>query len=165
MLGYPGAGKTTTAKVIAELTGAVHLWADHERRKKFGTPTYKHRENIELYDYLNQLADELLSEGKSVVYDTNFNFLKDRKRLREVAQKNGAETVLIWVTTPKHIAKDRATTDKHPQHTRVLGTMPEHAFERMSGNLQPPHPDEEVIEVDGTKVTAKYISMLLGLDV
>ncbi len=44
MLGYPGAGKTTTAKLIAELTGAVHLWADAERRRMFDVPTYSHAE-------------------------------------------------------------------------------------------------------------------------
>ena len=74
MLGYPGAGKTTAAKVIHSLTGATHLWADHERRKLFATPNYSHAENIELYDKLNKTAAELLQQGKSVIFDTNFNF-------------------------------------------------------------------------------------------
>lgn len=161
MLGYPGSGKTTTAKVIHKLTGAVHLWADDIRREKFGEPTYTHQENLALYNYLNEVTGQVLHSGKSVIFDTNFNFYKDREHLRQIAEKAGAQTVVIWVTTPKEIAKERATHDAHEQDTRVLGNMPEATFDRMSKNLEKPHPDEHVIEVDGTKVTETYINDLL----
>ena len=161
MLGYPGSGKTTTAKVIHELTGAVHLWADDIRREKFGEPTYTHEENLALYEYLNGVAGQVLHSGKSVIFDTNFNFYKDREHLREIAKEAGAEAVVIWVTTPKEIAKDRATHDAHEQDTRVLGNMPEETFDRMSRNLEEPRPEEYVIEVDGTKVTHAYIQDLI----
>jgi len=161
MLGYPGSGKTTTAKVIHELTGAEHLWADLTRRDMFGEPTYHHLENIQLYEHLNNVAATMLSEGKSVIFDTNFSFYKDRERLRKIAEEHDAKAVIVWVTTPKDIARKRATSNGHKQHTRVLGDMPVEAFERMSGNLQPPREDEKVIEVDGTKVTKEYIDSLL----
>jgi predicted kinase len=163
MLGYPGAGKTTTAKVIHELTGAVHLWADQIRRERFETPTYSHEENMELYDYLNELTAELLRTGQSVVFDTNFNFYKDRQRLRQIAKDHGAETKLIWVVTPKELAKDRATNSDDSHDTRVLGNMPPKEFDRMSNNLEEPKTDEPYLEVDGTKVTKESISQLLGL--
>jgi len=161
MLGYPGAGKTTTAKIIHELTGATHLWADQIRRERFGTPTYSHSENIELYDYLNELTAELLHTGQSVVFDTNFNFYKDRQRLREIATKHGGDSKLLWVQTPKEIARQRAVKDAHKHATRVLGHMPERDFERMTNNLEEPHDDEPYIEVDGTKVSQEYIDHLL----
>lgn len=164
MLGYPGSGKTTTAKTIHELTGAVHLWADHERRKMFKKPAFSHQENLSLYSELNQRAEELLAEGKSVIFDTNFNFYKDRQKLRNIAASAGAESRLIWVRTPKELAKERATTDAHKQQTRVLGDMPPEQFERMAKNLQPPAPDEAYIEVDGTRVTPEYIADLLSSD-
>lgn len=157
MLGYPGAGKTTTAKVIHKLTGAVHLWADQIRRERFGAPSYSHKENSELYNHLNQLTAELLATGQDVIFDTNFNFSRDRKRLREIAARHGADTKLIWVTTPKVLAKERATQGAHLQDNRILGDIPIEDFERLSGNLQPPETDETCIEVDGTKVTAEYI--------
>ncbi len=163
MLGYPGAGKTTTAKVIHELTGAVHLWADHVRRETFGEPTYTHEENIKLYDYLNKVTEQMLASGQSVIFDTNFSFYKDRQKLRDLAHEQGAETKVIWVTTDKATAKARATADAHAQETRVLGNMAEETFERMSSNLEPPRDDEHVIEVDGTKVSRQYVATLLGL--
>ncbi len=164
MLGYPGAGKTTTAKVIHELTGAVHLWADQIRRERFEKPTYSHQENLQLYKYLNELTAELLRTGQSVIFDTNFNFYKDRQRLRQIAKKHSAKIRLLWIKTSKEIAKERATDNAHAQHTRVLGNMQLKDFERMTANLEPPHDNERYIDVDGTRVTREYISSLLQAD-
>ncbi len=164
MLGYPGAGKTTTSKVIHDLTGAEHLWADLTRRDLFGTPTYTHTENIQLYEHLNNVTEKLLQEAKSVIFDTNFSFYKDRKRLREIADLCGAKTYVVWVTTPKNVARARATKDGHKQETRILGDMPVKDFERISNSLEEPQPDESVIQVDGTKVSAQYLGSLLAED-
>lgn len=162
MLGYPGAGKTTAAKVIHDLTGATHLWADHERRKLFQIPTYSHIENLGLYDQLNETVAQLLSRGESVIFDTNFNFYKDRQKLRNIAAKHNATTLLIWVTTPKEVARERATKNAHVQTTRVLGNIPLAAFERISSNLEKPRDDEKHITVDGTKISESYIKKLLA---
>lgn len=161
MLGFPGAGKTTTAMIIAEQTGAVHLWADKVRREMFGHPAHTHEENLKLYAHMNELAEQLLQEGKSVIFDTNFNFYKDREHLRQIAAKTGSQAVIVWLTTSKDIARKRATEDGHLQATRVLGDMPVSEFERMSGNLEVPHPDEKVVELDGTKITADYVKARL----
>jgi len=100
MVGYPGSGKTTASKIIEQQTNAVHLWADHERKKMFAKPTYSHEENLILYDRLNDLTDQLLGQGKSIIYDTSFNFYQDRQKLRAIANKHNVECVLIWVVTP-----------------------------------------------------------------
>lgn len=162
LLGFPGAGKTTVSKMIEAQTGAVHLWADHERRKRFGKPTHTHEENLKLYGELNQVTASLLAEGKSVIFDTNFNFYKDREHLRQIAAANGAQTILIWVRTPKELARERATKDAHLQHTRVLGNMPVEHFERISDNLEPPHEGERVVEFDGTHVTSAMVTDMLA---
>lgn len=159
MVGFPGAGKTTAAKFIKQFTGAEHLWADHERRHMFNKPTYSHQENLELYEQLNKVAEQMLAAGKSVIFDTNFNFYKDREHLRKIATKHDADTVVVWVQTKKETAKQRAVEDAHLHtHTRVLGHMPEDHFERIAGNLEPPLPNEVQIVLDGTKITHDYIA-------
>src|ERR1700740_2189499 len=99
-VGYSGAGKTTIAQALEEMTGAIHLWADSERHKLFAEPTHSHDESTELYKRLNEQAEELLKAGKSVIFDTNFNFHKDREHLQQIAKRVGAEAIIIWVTTP-----------------------------------------------------------------
>lgn len=162
MLGYPGAGKTTAAKVICELTGAVHLWADLERKNIFERPNFGPRETKKLYPVLDEKLKQLLNQGQSVVYDSNFNFYKDRRRMERLAESYGADAVVIWVQTPKEQARQRAT-DAHRQHTRILDAMPLEHFERMSGNLQPPHDNETVITVNGTLNPEKQIRKALQL--
>ncbi len=157
MLGYPGSGKTTAAKVVHELTGGVHLWADHIRRERYGKPTYSQLENLELYSHLNELTAELLAAGNSVIFDTSFNYYKDRQLLREIARGHHARDILLWVKTEKDLARQRATKDAEQQATRVLGDMQLSKFEHISGRLEPPRSQEHTVELDGTKITPEYI--------
>lgn len=162
-MGYPGAGKTTVAKVIQEATGAVHLWADLERHVMFDNPTHSKEESQTLYTHLNHVAEELLHEGKSVIFDTNFNYFKDREHLRQIASQAGAEAVVVWVATSEELAKKRATEESEGKETRIWGNMPIEAFERMHGQLQPPKPEEHAVQIDGTNVTTEEIKQKLGL--
>jgi len=161
MVGYPGSGKTTVARVIQEQTGAVHIWADHERHTMFLKPTHSRQESDKLYAHLNEVTDRLLGEGKSVIFDTNFNYYKDRQLLREIAAKHNAQTMIIWMTTPRELCRTRATEQSHDQETRVWGNMPPEDFERIASHLQPPHDDEHPVKIDGTHITAEIVAEAL----
>jgi predicted kinase len=163
MLGYPGSGKTTTAKAIKEATGATHLWADKIRHERYGRPYYSHSENLALYDHMNKLTDELLAAGNSVIFDTNFNYYADREKLRAIAKQHDAKAVVVWVKTSKHLAKKRSTKDAYLQDTRVLGDMDQADFERLSNKLEEPRDDEKTVTIDGTKVSVDYVKQQLGL--
>ncbi len=161
MVGYPGSGKTTAAKIIHEQTGAVHLWADHERKQRFARPTHSHEENLKLYAELNDMTAKLLGEGKSVIFDTNFNFYKDRQKLREIANTHDAQTVVVWVVAPHDLAKQRAVHESNGQDTRVFGNMPLDHFERIARNLQEPREDEQPVRLDGANISPDSVSSAL----
>lgn len=158
MLGYPGSGKTTTAKELHEITGAVHIWADHERQKMVENPQHTYEESLELYKQLNARTNQLLAAGLSVIFDTNFNYYKDREKLRRIASRHNAKSVLIWVRTPKELAQARATEQVRFPYS---DSMPHERFNRKVKNLQKPRSNEQYIEVDGTKITTEYIKKVL----
>lgn len=163
MLGYPGAGKTTTAQFIAELTGAVHLWADQARNERYENPTHSHNENVELYNYLNDQAEELLKNGKSVIFDTGFNFYKDREHLKGIADKYGAKTRLVWVKTNKGLSKERATHPQHALDNTYSEPMRPERFDRISADFEHPKSGEDCIEIDGTNITRESVQKALEL--
>ena len=151
-VGYPGAGKTTIAKLIETRTGAVHLWADHIRQSMFEKPTHTRQESRQLYEKLNDETAAWLRQGRSVIFDTNFNFYDDRERLRQIAADNGASVTLIWVSTPIEIARHRAIEASEGKATRIFGNMALVDFERIAANFQSPRPEEQAIEIDGTNL-------------
>ncbi len=162
MLGVPGAGKTTTAKVIAKTFGAAHIWADLERQQRFGKPPYSYEQNAALYGDLNRTALKLIATGKSVVYDAAFNFRADRALLRGMAGQHHARTIIVWVVTPEETAQTRATTKAHDPTTRPQGgEMSVEDFIRLSRKLEPPEDGEEVIVIDGQNVTPHAVQELL----
>lgn len=161
-IGYPGAGKTTVAKLIVDRTGAVHLWADAERHKMFGEPTHSKEESIELYNYLNHRAGELLASGEDVVFDTNFNYLADRDKLREIAAQNGGQTQVIWLTTPPEIARERSVCVPGTRNGYTVG-MSEEQFNNIVEKLEAPEKNEKVIKIDGAKLDANHAIELLKL--
>lgn len=162
-VGYPGAGKTTVARMITRLTEGVHLWADFERHVMFDEVTHSREESKILYNHLNRITDELLEQGKCVIYDTNFNFRSDRDKLRAIAAKHGAETIVVWVTTDRELAQKRATEESANQETRIWGNMPLTDFNRMSDHLQQPDDDEHVVHIDGANIDEATIKEKLGL--
>ncbi len=160
MLGYPGAGKTTTAKVIAQLTGAVHLSSDHVRTELFAKPSFSQEEHQKLYQELDAKTEELLGGGKSVIYDANLNRYQHRKDKYNICAKTGSKPVLIWVKTPRDLAKSRALHDSR-SHLVPKDESADTMFERIANIIEPPKADEIPVIVDGTRVTKDYISKLI----
>lgn len=161
-IGYPGAGKTEVAKIIAKATGAFHLWADVERHKMFKNPTHSEAESDELYTKLDQATEYLLSQGRSVIFDTNFNHKADRDKLRAIADKYHVKTMLIWVKTPLDLAKQRAVASETRRNHYDYSMSPI-MFNKIVAKLEPPLKSEQATIIDGRQVNESAVIKALGL--
>lgn len=162
MVGYPGAGKTSLARIITEATAAIHIWADDERHKMFPNPTHSEEESLKLYETLNKRVEQLLSEGYSVVFDTNFNFYDDRQKLREIAVQADAECKVIWLTTPESVARERAVCPPQIRNGYQVG-MSDEQFNQIIGKLEPPKVNENLIKLDASNLDKSTALATLGL--
>lgn len=163
MLGYPGAGKTTIARLLSELTGAYHLSSDEIRAQLFQKPTFSATEHQQLYEYLDQLTATALEAGQDVIYDANLNRKLHRQQKYDICRRVGAEATLTWVKTPRQLAKDRASHDSR-QHLWPQNESADAMFERIANLIEAPLANEPHLVIDGTKVTASYLRDALDLD-
>jgi predicted kinase len=163
MFGYPGAGKTTAAEVIAQLTGAAHLQSDKVRLELFPQPTFSQMEHDALYATLDARTEQLLRQGRDVIYDANLNRYQHRRDKYVICEKTGAAPILLWVQTEKTLSKARAMHDSR-KHLWPPGETPDKLFDRVADIIEEPGPAEPHIIIDGTAVTPEYISDLLQLE-
>lgn len=162
MMGLPGAGKTTAAKIIEELTGAIRLTSDEARFMIWDKPEFNEQEHLELYEYLNEQTARLLQKGKSVIYDANLNRYEHRMEKYDLASQLGVPVVLVWVKTKQELAKSRAV-DHRRKHLWKKDETPEDMFERVAGTIEEPQADESPRIINGSNITNAAIRQLLDL--
>lgn len=160
-MGLPGAGKTTVAKILSDLTGAHRISSDEERIKMWQYPVFSEEEHQKLYEYLNSQTELLLKNGRSVVYDANLNRTVHRKEKYELAAKLSVQTILCWVQTPYNLAKTRRIEAVEHHHLVPSHEDPLSMFERIASVIEPPNEAEKFITLDGTKITPEYVAQCL----
>lgn len=160
MFGYPGAGKTTAAKLISELTGAVRLSSDELRMELFPHPVYTEAEHSAVYKTLDERVQQLLGQGKSVVYDANLNRYVHRAEKYAIAKKTGVRPVLIWVKAPRELSKERAVIRGH-HHLVPEDETFESMFERVANTLEEPNADEPLQTLSGAYLTKDTVAEML----
>jgi predicted kinase len=163
MLGYPGAGKTTTAEMLADQTGAVHLCSDKFRLHMFPKPIFSEAEHSAVYGALDYMTELFLAKGLSVIYDANLNRYQHRQDKYNICQRTGANAILLWIKASEELAKKRSTElgAEDPKH-RPFGNLDAATFDRLAQEIEPPHQDELVIELDGSSLKPDVLRQALA---
>lgn len=162
MLGYPGAGKTTIARLIAKQTNAAHLSSDSVRLALFPSPQFTPEEHAKLYQELDHTTEELLSQGKSVIYDANLNQLQHRREKYDICARTNAKAVLVWVKTPQELAKERAVQDSRSKLIPP-NEAADKMFDRLVEVFEAPKDDEPYITIDGSDTNEDAVRSVLKL--
>jgi predicted kinase len=178
-LGSIGVGKSFFARQLGERTQTIRLNADGLRISMYGTRAEYNRINgtgpeanrpiFGAYDYM---IKEILAAKKNVILDvTQFNVLKRRQELANIALASGAAVILVWIETPREIARDRVLTrDIAYDQTRVTDARAQELFDQHDAHFGAPRPDELVIKIDGTvpfdeqyNIFNQQLAILLGV--
>lgn len=108
LYGFPGSGKTYFARQLNENLQAAHVHGDKIRHELFEDPQYDKQENAIVKQLMQYMTEEFISAGMSVIYDVNVGRAAQRRALREMARKKGAETIIVWFQMDSDSAFSRA---------------------------------------------------------
>jgi len=119
--GLMGTGKTTIARKLAKMNGWALISSDAVRKELAGMPT-NHHEYVawgkgiyssdfseKTYARMNEIAEELLKEGKSVVADACYRKKSERANVYALARAMNAEFTCIELVCPEKEIKRRLT--------------------------------------------------------
>jgi len=161
LYGFPGAGKTYFARQLCDHLQAAHVHGDRIRSELFETPRYDREENEVIAHLMDYMTGEFLNAGMSVVYDTNALRLGQRRQLRDLARKSGAESILIWFQIDLESAYARASKrDRRRADDKYSPALDRATFERMASGMQNPQ-NEDYVVISGKHVFGTQLSALL----
>ncbi len=162
LYGMPGSGKTFVARQLCDNIAAAHVQGDRIRAELFEKPTYGKEENHIIASLMTYMASEFLKAGISVVFDTNVMRLSQRRALRNIALKSGAEPLLLWLQIDADSAFQRASKrDKRKHDDRFAQELTPTVFQELLGGMQNPEITEQFIVLSGKHVFSTQKNAIL----
>lgn len=141
--GISFAGKSTLGKAIAKRFGYAQVDVDDTKFDLYGPDTrdedLSRSDWIRIYDETDKRVEGYLRSGRTVI-DASRNFRKDERQLtRQIATKQKAEIVTIFVDTPEVVARKRLLENrKNKSRLDVI----DKDFETILQVWEPPAGDE-----------------------
>ena len=163
LYGYPGAGKTYFARQFADNVQMAHIQADRIRAELFETPKYDKQENAIVIQLMNYMTEEFLAAGISVAYDISAFRSGQRRMIADLAKRNKAVPVLVWLQMDQDTAFGRnQKRDRRRADDKYAQILDRTSFEDAIGKMQNPGPGEEHIVVSGKHLFNMQQSAVVG---
>jgi predicted kinase len=162
LYGFPGAGKTFFARQICEQIAATHVQSDRIRSELFENPSYSKQENHVVMSLMDYMTGEFLNAGVSVVYDVNAMRATQRRTLRNMATKAGAEVVTVWLQIDPESAFARAAKrDRRKADDHYTQSIDRATFQQLASGMQNPEVTERYLVISGKHVFGTQRSAFL----
>jgi predicted kinase len=136
LVGLPGSGKSHLARALAARYPAAILDSDALRGVLFEEPKHTENEHRRLFPAMHTLIDRLLGRAITVIVDATNLKEAHRRPYYKIAEKHGARVVLVQVTAPRRVIRERlagrsAAADPLDRSTATL-----EVFENMKGDAE-----------------------------
>lgn len=108
VIGLPGSGKSTVARLLARKLDATVLNSDLIRRELFPeSRTYSSQETQAVIKETEKRTQELLQRGATVILDALFTKQRPRDEYKKLAARMGVPFALVCVSAPEALIKER----------------------------------------------------------
>ena len=148
LCGYPYAGKSYISQQILKGTDAVFMSIDdifHSHGFDWDANILPNAEQWRMiFDESYERTKEALKEGKNVLYDSTNQTFESREKLREIARSVGADSRVLFVSSPEDTVwkrwQENIENRSRPVVSRELVQQTIAAFE-------PPTEQEQVLVI------------------
>ncbi len=142
LYGFPGSGKSFVARHLVEDFQLAHLNSERLRSDLFENPQYSEREDFIVSQLMSYLAQQFLIAGLGVVYDTNARNRQFRKQLADLAKRNHADYLLLWLQIDQESAYERTQKrDRRTADDKYAPELSQSSFLEQLSQMQ--NPDKE----------------------
>jgi predicted kinase len=150
LYGFPGSGKSSFARQLADDLGMAHVHSDRIRHELFEKPRYDKQENEVVNQIMAYMTEELMRAKVSVIFDANVPRLADRRALRDLARKFKASPVLVWLQIDAESAFNRVIKrDRRKLDDKYASPIDRTTFEDLAGRMQNPDMAEDYVVISG----------------
>jgi DegV family protein with EDD domain len=162
--GLPGSGKTHLASELARRHSFAVLESDRLRKALVSRPRYSQVESARLFAVCHELLDRLLSRGVSCIFDATNLREQHRRPVYEIAQRRGARLVVVAVTAPPALARQRLQSRE--SDPLVVSDADMRVYEGMAGDFEAIGTEHLVVDSAGdvTEAAKRVLAALDGND-
>lgn len=161
LYGFPGAGKTHFARQLSTDLHSAHVHGDRIRYELFEQPRYDREENGIVTQLMEYMTEEFLAAGLNVIYDTNAARFGQRRALRDMARKHGAESLIVWFQMDPDSAYNRTRNrDRRKSDDKYARDYTPDMFKRYIAHMQQPQ-NEDYVVVSGKHVFTSQRTAIL----
>jgi predicted kinase len=146
--GYPFSGKTTLARAVAEELGFTLVSVDdqHELRGvSADARVISERDWLHGYRSAYEQARAAFGRGESVIFDSVGHLRRNRDRLRRIAHRSGAKSLVVVLAVTESEAMARLERNRA---NPIRPQVPSEGFAQIVLTFEPPNGDELQITFD-----------------
>lgn len=161
LYGFPGSGKTHFARQLSDDLQSAHVHGDRIRHELFEQPRYDREENAVVTQLMEYMTEEFLSAGLNVIYDTNAARFGQRRALRDMARRHGADSIIVWFQMDADSAYQRTRMrDRRKSDDKYARDYSSELFKRYVSHMQQPQ-NEDYVVVSGKHVFTSQRTAIL----